>query len=269
MSQTPHPHDPYGSEPGDSAPEQQSPGWTAAPQDVSGQQGEAEQDQASPTSDPALHPHDPYAYDPPAPQDGSAPEAGGHTDGSPSAGPDPYGAAPGQQSASGYPGQPGHQGPYGGSQDAYAAPGPVDLNTPPAGFKGIYEGSLSGQGMKDSDAKTWALVVHLAALLQFIIPFVGGLIAQIVLFVLFKGRHRFVRYNAAEALNGTLAALIISLAMGAVFTVITIVTFGIGAFLFGLMFLPTLVQAIFAIIGAVKAYQGEWWNYPANLRLVK
>ena len=26
---------------------------------------------------------------------------------------------------------------------------------------------------------------------------------------------------------------------------------------------------IFAIIGAVRANHGEWWNYPLNIRLVK
>lgn len=332
MSQTPHPHDPYGTEPGSASPEQQSPGWTAAPQDAPAPQGDPEQqsfpeqDQGSPTSDPALHPHDPYAYDD---STGQAPADQGFSASAPSAGQDPYGAPagapgpqdqagpqspygpPGQQGQQGQPGQqaapgptdasqgsydplaiddpqgtygaqgaPGPQGSYGpqgaygpqgsyGGPEGYAAPGVVDLNTPPPGFKGIYDGPLSGQGMNDSDAKTWALVVHLAALLQFVIPFIGGLIAQIVLFVVFKDRHRFVRYNAAEALNGTIAALIVSLVMGVLFTIITIVTFGIGAVLFGLMFVPTVVQAIFAIIGAVKAYQGEWWNYPVNLRMFR
>lgn len=312
MSQTPHPHDPYGTEPGSAAPEQQSPGWTAAPQDAPASQGDPaqpghpEQEQGSPTSDPALHPHDPYAY---ADSTRQAPAAEGFSAPSPSTGQDPYGApagaTAGQQPGPGqdggphgsydqgsydpldiddaqgtygphgpqgayYPqGAPDPQGSYDGGPEAHTAPGGVDLNTPPPGLKGIYDGPLSGQGMSDSDAKTWALVVHLAALLQFIIPFIGGLIAQIVLFVVFKDRHRFVRHNAAEALNGTIAALIVSIGMGVLFTIITILTLGIGAVLFGLMFVPTMVQAIFAIIGAIKAYQGEWWNYPVNLRLFR
>lgn len=334
MSQSPHPHDPYGTEPSAPVPEQPVtsdpaaaeasqddflgaapphsessapaehavPASGFAPQDGAPQQHPVPEDQSSPTSDPALHPHDPFAYpagsQQPAPDSGaenfsasspyaspapsgnqgpySAPSSapGGDPYAAPAAGASGYSAGP--QGPSGAQEQYGPSGQYGaqghgapGQHGQYAPHGAASLDVPPPGFKGVHEGPLSGQPLPDTDAKTWALVVHLAALLQFVIPFVGGLIAQIVLYVIFKDRNRFVRYNAAEALNGTIAALIISLAMGAVFTIITIVTFGIGAFLFGLMFVPTLVQAIFAIIGAIRAYQGTWWNYPVNVRLVK
>lgn len=267
MSQPPNPYNPYGDQPGSDATGQpgadqsvqsgapnlpvdpehaQASGATSA--DAPGAQG------GGAASDPALHPHDPFAA-------GPGPTASADSNGG-------YGAPSGGHSH-----QTGGFGAAGGPSGGYGAAGGQtganSLDVPPPGFKGVHEGPLTGQPLNDSDAKTWALVVHLSALLQFVIPLIGGLIAQIALFVLFKDRHRFVRYNAAEALNGTIAALIVSLAMGAIFTVITIVTFGIGAFLFGLMFIPTAVQAIFAIIGAVKSYQGEWWNYPVNIRLVK
>ncbi|MFC7374597.1 MULTISPECIES: DUF4870 domain-containing protein [unclassified Brachybacterium] len=357
MSQTPHPHDPFGTEPATPAP-----GSDPAPADSSSHEetgqsvpgaGPAEASQSaaadepgagqteasprgpagddevgSPTSDPALHPHDPYAYDagsqsaatspggtasvPPA-QDPSASGPAGAQDPygvpaspaaqdpyevPPSADGQPHYAAPASGAGAGAgqggypggaPGRSGPQNPYGaqgqpggqhqyGAQGQYGqqshgaqggAPGAADLNTPPPGIKGVHDGPLSGQPMQDSDARTWALVVHLAALLQFAIPFFGGLVAQIVLFVIFKDRNRFVRYNGAEALNGTIAAMITSFVLGIAFAIITVITLGIGSFLFGLLFIPQVVQAIFAIIGAVKAYQGEWWNYPVNLRLVK
>ena len=147
MSQTPHPHDPYGTEPGSVTPEQQSPGWTAAPQDASApqdapeQQGLPEQDLGSATSDPALHPHDPYAYD-----DGTrqAPAAGDFTAPSASAGQDPYGApaggAPGPQGQAGppspyaAPGQQGQQagpGPTGDSQGTYD---PLNIDSPQGAY---------------------------------------------------------------------------------------------------------------------------------------
>src|SRR5690625_7338200 len=84
MSQTPNPHDPYGTEPSASVPPQ-----TPAPHEDA-----PSGDMPAPTSDPALHPHDPFALDPsdpqqPAPdQAGPAPQPGGYDQGaSPGAGP--------------------------------------------------------------------------------------------------------------------------------------------------------------------------------------
>lgn len=276
MNEQSHPYDPYRNEPGQPGAENQ-PGHV----DGAAADGAPAQPADDRTADPAAaHPHDPYAYQAGQQQSAdpyAAPAAGGPAAGA-GAYSAPQGTGPaGQQSGpagqqSGYAGQQGagydgHQGPSYGAPGAHS--GPQSLDAAPTGIKGVYEGPLSGQPMNDSDAKTWAMVSHLAALLQFVIPFLGGLIAQVVLYVIFKDRNRFVRYNAAEALNGTISAVIASLVIGAIATVLTIVTLGIGAFLYGLLVVPTVVQAVFAIIGAVKAYQGTWWNYPVNLRLVK
>lgn len=51
--------------------------------------------------------------------------------------------------------------------------------------------------------------------------------------------------------------------------ILGLITLGFGWTLFPLVAIPFLVHVIFAIIGAVKANQGVWWNYPLNLRLVK
>ena len=42
-----------------------------------------------------------------------------------------------------------------------------------------------------------------------------------------------------------------------------------GFALFPLVGVPALLQLIFSIIGAVKANQGQWWNYPLNIRFVR
>lgn len=292
MSQTPQPNDPYGTDPGVSGPgpEKSWPAQDVDPETAQadgrthdsepGPGGEQAPVEGSPTSDPAQHPYDPYAYDPSAPSTsgrgtGPAPAGGGDPHGTPAGEPqaapgshDPY-AAGGPAPAPG----PGPQhSPYGADQQASYGPqqGPVHSEVPPAGLKGVYDGPISGTPpLSDSDARIWSLVAQLAALLQVVIPFIGGLIAQIVLFAVFKDRSRFVRYNAAEALNGTIAVLIIQIVLALLLIVPTVLTFGLLSFLYGLLPLLWVVQGIFAIIGAVKAHQGIWWNYPVNIRLVK
>lgn len=220
----------------------------------------ASSETGSPTSDPAQHPHDPFAT-PQQPQ--SAPQGQQHSE-------------PSAQQAYGAPQDPPHEQQYAGAQQQAhtgqqydPGAGAFGTDVPPTGIKGVHEGPLSGQPMQDSEARTWAMLSHLAALLQFVIPFIGGLVAQIVLYVVFKDRNRYVRYNAAESLNGTIAAVIASIVLTVLITILSIITFGLGAFLFFLVMAPQVLQAIFAIIGAVKANQGEWWNYPVNIRLVK
>ena len=187
MSQTPPPNDPYGTEPGAPAPHGAEPG--------------------SPTSDPALHPHDPFAYDdstrqapapqapqPPAPQP-SAPQPSAGTYDAPAGG---Y-AAPGAAGASA---QSGHS-PYGAPHTAPAGDGP---DQPAPGTKGVYEGPLSGQPLSRSDSRMWALFSQLAVVLGHVVSWgFLGWVGPLIIFMMYKDRDRFVRFHAAEALNGAIS----------------------------------------------------------------
>ncbi len=239
MSQTPNPHDPYGTEPSASVPPQ-----TPAPHEDA-----PSGDMPAPTSDPALHPHDPFALDPsdpqqPAPdQAGPAPQPGGYDQGaSPGAGPAHANA---QQTTS----------------------GPA---APPADLKGVHEGALSGQPVSDSDARLWSLFAHLSAIIGYIVG-VGflGWLGPLIIFLVYKDRDRYVRYNAAEALNAAIAVAILSVVLWIGIAIIGVITLGIGFLLSPIAYIPAVVHCIFAIVGAVKSNQGAWWNYPVNLRLVK
>ena len=311
MSQTPHPHDPYGTEPGtpasDSLPEQPAERPASDHLDIDAPAAPAPQEQGSATSDPAEHPYDPFAqsapsaqpapaaqHDPFAQQDpyaqpGSAQQADPYGQSASSAAPaaapaSPYGApSPSQPSA-----QPAHaQQPYGQQQAPHAqqhapyaahgqtsAGGTMNPDQAPAHVKGVFDGPLTGQPTTESDTKLWAMFAHLSAIVGYVIGagFLGWL-GPLIIFLVYKDRNRFVRYNAAEALNAAIATIISVAVLGVVLgiagTVIGALTFGLGTVLWVFIPLPMFVHAIFAIIGAVKAYQGEWWNYPVNIRLVK
>ena len=249
MSQTPHSHDPYADHSGSGTPGHEP---LTPPQ-------------GAPSSDPSQHPHDPYAFDPrtsgdpldidPAPQpQASAPQP------SPTA-QEPY-ASP---ASAPYAAQPPHaqQAPFGQGTDQ-------QLSSAPAGLHGVFEGPVTGQPTSDADSRMWSLFAHPSAVVGYVIG-VGflGWLGPLIIYVLYKDRDRFVRYNAAEALNAAIAVLIASIALWIVIGVIGVVTLGLGFVLTPIAYAPALVHAVFAIIGAVKSNQGTWWNYPVNLRLVK
>lgn len=224
----------------------------------------------SPTSDPAQHPHDPFAA-PQQPYD--APQGQQYQE------QQPYAEPQGQQHE-----YPQHEQQYAGAQQqaytgqqpAFGSPqqaagsGAFGSEMPPTGIKGVHEGPLTGQPATESDARLWSLFAHLSAIIGYVIGFgLFGWLGPLIIFLVYKDRNRFVRYNAAEALNAAIATLIAEIALAIVFGIITVITLGLGSVLFALIGVPALIHVVFAIIGAVKANKGEWWNYPVNIRIVK
>ncbi|MGP5481420.1 DUF4870 domain-containing protein [Brachybacterium alimentarium] len=335
MSQIPHPNDPYGTEPGHGVPEQPSvPEAPAGSMPAAGDQNAAagqnpvdpygqdasregftasaaDEDQASPTSDPALHPHDPFAYSASAqpagasadPEQVSAASPYGASAASASGAEDPYAASsgagaawqaqPGSYDQSGQAGQagqagqgqysqpvlagpqgqhqqgqPGQQGPYAQQQAPY--PGPAGVDAPPPGTEGVYEGPLTGQPVNDSDARLWGMLSQLSVTLGHVMTWgFLGWVGPLIIFLVYKDRNRFVRFHAAEALNGAISVAIATVVLWVAIGIFGILTLSLGWALFPLAGVPVLVQLVFSIIGAVKANQGQWWSYPLNIRLVK
>lgn len=185
------------------------------------------------------------------PQQGAGAPQGGY----------PQGTPPFQGSA--------HAGDF--SQAGYgAAPGGGGGDTPPPGIKGVYEGPLPGQSVSASDTKLWSILAQLSTVAGYVIGagFLGW-VGPLIIFLIYKDRDRFVRFNAAEALNAAIAVFIAEVVLAVVVTIIAIVTFGIGSVLYVLLGVPAILHIVFAIIGAVKANERTWWNYPVNIRLVK
>jgi uncharacterized Tic20 family protein len=120
--------------------------------------------------------------------------------------------------------------------------------TPPPGY--TPQGYV--QPLRADEERLWALLSHLSY-------FALGIIAPLVIMLTLGNRSPYVRYHAVEALNfhitlwiaGLVSALLILLLIGIV-----------------LLPLVLLLGAIFSIIAAVAAYQGQHYRYPLSLRLV-
>lgn len=168
--------------------------------------------------------------------------------------------------------QPAFSSPQSAQQAPHAAGGSYDQapDQPAPGTAGVYDGPLSGEPINRSDSRLWAMLSQLAVVLGHVVSWgFLGWVGPLIIFLIYKDRDRFVRYHSAEALNGAIAVLIAQVVLTVVITILTVITLGLGSFLFPLVGIPALLQLIFAIIGAVKANQGEYWNYPLNLRFVK
>ncbi|MFG2040858.1 DUF4870 domain-containing protein [Dactylosporangium sp. NPDC048998] len=191
-------------------------------------------------------PSDPNAGYPPQP-----PVSGGGYAPPPSSGGGAY--APPPTSGGGYQ-QPGYQQP-GYQQPGYQQPGYQQPGYQQPGYQqpGAY-GPPGGApvGYANSDEKTWALIAHFGGI---VVGFIAPLVA-----LLAKGNESpTVKAHATEALNFQITWGII-LFVGALLSVCT----------FGLTLIaPWVVVIVFAILGGMKANNGELYRYPMTFRFIK
>lgn len=126
-----------------------------------------------------------------------------------------------------------------------AAPPPPYGAAPPPAY-----GAPPPHAPPTSDETLWAVLGHVSF---FVIPLIGPLIV-----ILIKGNEsRFVRDQAAEALNFHLTLLIASV-------VLALTLIGLP-----LLLLVAFWGAVFTVVAAVRSSRGEAYRYPATLRLVK
>ena len=106
--------------------------------------------------------------------------------------------------------------------------------------------------MSQDDERLWSLLSHLSF-------FILGIIAPLIIMLTLGARSPYVRHHAVEALNFHITVWIA-----------VIVSFVLLLVVIGALLLPTVfvVGAIFTIIAAVQAYQGNLYRYPLTIRLV-
>lgn len=107
-----------------------------------------------------------------------------------------------------------------------------------------------------ADDKNMAMLAHASAASALVgLPVVGPL----VMWLLQKEKGGFVEENAREALNFNISFLI--------WTIVASLSIFV---LIGFLLLPivSIAWIVLAIIGAVKASQGETYKYPLTLRLI-
>jgi uncharacterized Tic20 family protein len=125
--------------------------------------------------------------------------------------------------------------------------------------------------MSPEDERTWGAISHAGAVVAMICSagFLGFL-ASIAVYVIQKDRGPFVRAHAANSINVQISMFIWLVVATIVYVILGIVTLGIGFVVFLPVFaVPLVVAGVLHVIGAMKAYNGEWWNPPFTPRFVK
>lgn len=110
-----------------------------------------------------------------------------------------------------------------------------------------------------SDERTFSMLCHLSALSGLIIPF-GHIIGPLVVWLLKKEEFPEVDRQGKAALNFQLSLTIYSIIAG------ILVIFLVGFVLLGAIFLLGL---ILTIIASVKSSNGERFEYPLSINLIK
>ena len=110
------------------------------------------------------------------------------------------------------------------------------------------------------EARKWAMICHLSALIGLLGNGIGFLLAPLVIWLVKREDHPFIDEQGKEAVNFQIT-MFLALFVSALLALVLI-----G---FVLMVIIAFLMIIFPIIGAIKASDGESYRYPLSLRLIK
>ena len=116
-----------------------------------------------------------------------------------------------------------------------------------------------GDGMSAQDERTWSMLAHLSVLLN-IVTGIGGPIAALIIWLVYRDRSRRVSFHALQSLWYQVAWAVI-LFVGWFVTGILSIIF-IGLLLIPVMLIATLVPFVHQCYAAYKVYQGVDYRYP-------
>ncbi len=143
----------------------------------------------------------------------------------------------------------------------------VDPTPPPDQEKGFpaVAPSVSPAPLSPSDERSWAMLAHLSVLLNLITGF-GGLVASLVIYLLFKDRSRYVAYHSLQAL---VFQLIWWSGSGALAGIAWVVSSALSVVLVGLLLMPLaflisllpVAAVVYGVIGAIQTSQGQDFRY--------
>jgi uncharacterized Tic20 family protein len=111
----------------------------------------------------------------------------------------------------------------------------------------------------DKEANQWAMFVHFSMFAGYVVP-MAGLVVPIVLWQMKKDEFPIVDEHGKVVVNWLISAVIYAI----ICFPLTFILIGFAGYLaLGIM------SIVFPIIGGIKAGEGEVWQYPLSLKLIK
>jgi hypothetical protein len=133
---------------------------------------------------------------------------------------------------------------------------------PPPPVPGFASDNVSGYGPRGPGDD------HLWAMLSYLLTFVGGILAPIIIYAVKLNESRYVRFHAAQSLNMAITALIYTFGGFLVALVLGLLTHGLALFLIIPAFVAYLVaHLVYLILAAVASNRGEYYEVPTLIAL--
>jgi uncharacterized Tic20 family protein len=123
-----------------------------------------------------------------------------------------------------------------------------------------------GNGMSAQDERTWSMIAHLSVLLS-LVTGIGGPIAALVIWLVYKDRSQRVAFHALQSLWYQVAWAVI-LFVGWRITLILMFVL-VGFLLVPVMAIASLVPFVHQCYAAYKVYQGVDYRYPVIADMVE
>jgi uncharacterized protein len=123
-----------------------------------------------------------------------------------------------------------------------------------------------GGGMSAQDERTWSMIAHLSVLLS-LVTGIGGPIAALVIWLVYKDRSQRVAFHAIQSLWYQVAwAVILFVGWSITFILMFVL---IGFLLVPVMAIASLVPFVHQCYAAYKVYQGVDYRYPIIADMVE
>ncbi len=115
------------------------------------------------------------------------------------------------------------------------------------------------------EERTWAVLAHLSVLLNAITGFFG-LLAALIIYLLYKDRSRFVAFHAMQSL---VMQSVLWLGAGIIAAIVGMITAALSVILIGLCLVPFAIliglvpvaALVYGVVGAVQVGQGVNFRY--------
>mgnify|MGYP006279868293 CR=1 FL=1 len=149
----------------------------------------------------------------------------------------------------------------GSSTETRSAGATGDRGTPggrePGGREPASGPEPGGPSVDDKERQTrqWSMLIHFSILAGWVVP-LAGVVVPVLLWQLKKDELPGIRPHAHVVLNWILSSL--------VYAVICFILLFIAIGALG-FFLLAVLTVVYAIIGGVKANEGEVWEYPGTI----
>ncbi len=121
--------------------------------------------------------------------------------------------------------------------------------------------------MVTNEERNWALASHIVSLLGYFIGF-GEFIGPLIIWMVKRNESSFVAHHAKESLNFSLTQMLLLFISLAVFLPLCLIVIGIPLLIFSVSVL-FIWHVVAAIIGAVRAGEGELYYYPLTIRFLR